>query len=214
MSRPKAIDYEQQRARILRLAVDAFARIGYPSASMSGLAQACGTSKAGLYHYFPSKDALLFEALNGYTQRLQEIVNASADLQLAPREALLRTVRALMREYSSSRAYHVALLNDVKFLADPQRTQIQAQERAVVDVIADRLARAYPNAITNDNRIVVTMALLGMINFTIAWLRPDGPVSHEQFADLAVDLWSKGLDGANIPILKGPSSEQAICIEG
>jgi hypothetical protein len=37
------------------------------------------------------------------------------------------------------------------------------------------------------------MALLGMINFTFAWLRPDGPMSHEQYAQLEIDLWERGL---------------------
>jgi hypothetical protein len=38
------------------------------------------------------------------------------------------------------------------------------------------------------------MALLGMINFTFAWLRPDGPMSYEQYADLVIGLWEHGLD--------------------
>ena len=39
------------------------------------------------------------------------------------------------------------------------------------------------------------MALLGTINFTFAWFRPDGPVSHERFAELVIELWERGLDG-------------------
>ena len=53
MARTRAADYDEHRERILALAVESFARIGYPSASMSQLAAACGTSKAGLYLYFP-----------------------------------------------------------------------------------------------------------------------------------------------------------------
>ncbi|MGE3865078.1 MAG: TetR/AcrR family transcriptional regulator, partial [Burkholderiaceae bacterium] len=75
MPRPKALDYEQQRDRILELAVRAFAEIGYPSASMAQLAQACGTSKGRLYHYYPSKEAILFDSLQRYTQRLNLIVD-------------------------------------------------------------------------------------------------------------------------------------------
>ena len=44
--------------------------LGYASASMAQLAEGCGTSKAGLYHYFPSKEAILFESLDRYTRRL------------------------------------------------------------------------------------------------------------------------------------------------
>ena len=39
----------------------------------------------------------------------------------------------------------------------------------------------------------VTMALLGMLNFTFAWLRPDGPMSYEAFGELALELSLNGL---------------------
>jgi AcrR family transcriptional regulator len=195
MARPRASDYEAQRERILELAVSAFARIGYPSASMAMLAQACGTSKAGLYHYFDSKQSLLFEALDRYTKRLHETVLSIDRRRFSPHEALSQTLRALMREYQHSHAYHTALLNDVKFLAPDQADLIRRQERAVVDHIALVLEAAAPGRIESRHRTVVTMALLGMINFTFAWLKPGGTISHDQFAELASDLWLRGLEG-------------------
>jgi AcrR family transcriptional regulator len=213
MARPRAADYDQHRARILQRAVHAFARSGYPSASMADLAQECGASKATLYHYFPSKDALLFEALDTYTQRLLALVEAEQARGLPASGELSAIVRALMSEYQTSHAYHAALLNDVKFLAEDEMQRIRSQERAVVDAIASTLERAYPDALDARNRVVVTMALLGMINFTFTWLRPDGPVSHEQFAGLVIDLWSSGLAGARTPLLQGSTREQAVRFE-
>lgn len=195
MARPRASDYDAQRERILELAVSAFARIGYPSASMAMLAQACGTSKAGLYHYFDSKQSLLFEALDRYTKRLYETVKSVDSRLLNPQAALKQTVSALMREYRHSHAYHAALLSDVKFLAPAQAASIRRQERAVVDHIASVLEAAAPGRIDPRQRTVVTMALLGMINFTFAWLKPGGAVSHDEFAELASDLWLRGLEG-------------------
>lgn len=189
MARPKAPDYEQQRDRILALATEAFSTLGYASASMSELAQACGTSKARLYHYFPSKDAILFESLDRYTRRLGERVAAVRSRSLPPREELAALVRTLMTEYRDSRAHHIALLNDVKFLAPDHREQIKAQERAVVDALAQTVERVHPGRFDALSRKPATMALLGMINFTFAWLRPEGPMSHEQYADLVIELW-------------------------
>jgi TetR/AcrR family transcriptional regulator len=60
------------------------------------------------------------------------------------------------------------------------------------------------------------MALLGMINFTFAWLKPDGAISHERFADLAADLWLEGLHGLSNPstIAHEDSHEQSVRIQG
>ncbi|MCL4747007.1 MAG: TetR/AcrR family transcriptional regulator [Burkholderiaceae bacterium] len=214
MARPKAPDYEQHRARILELAVQAFARNGFPNASMASLARDCGTSKAALYHYFPSKDALLFEALDAYTRRLLAQVRGARAASAQAGGEIAAIVRTLMAEYRSSRAYHVAMLNDVRFLEAAQRTLIRRQERDVVEEIAAAIERAYPRAVNRDNRVVVTMALLGMINFTFAWLRSDGAVGHAQFADMVIALWSKGLGGADGPFLEGIHSEQAIRLQG
>lgn len=214
MSRTKAPDYEQHRARILERAVEAFARNGFPNASMASLAEGCGTSKAALYHYFPSKEALLFEALDAYTRRLLALVRRARGSASSAHEALAAIVRALMAEYRSARAYHVALLNDVRFLEDAKRAVIRRQEREVVEEVAQAIEAAYPRAVNGDNRTVVTMALLGMINFTFAWLRSGGPISHAQFADMVVALWSAGLGGAESPLLEGIQSEQAIRLQG
>ena len=80
MARSRAIDYDTQRDRILANAVEAFSRIGYPSASMAQLARSCGTSKATLYHYFENKEALLFEALDRHTAGLLVLVEQAAEM--------------------------------------------------------------------------------------------------------------------------------------
>jgi AcrR family transcriptional regulator len=74
MARTKAPDHESQREQILDVAAEAFARASYPSTSMAELAAACGTSKARLYHYYVSKDAILFDLLDRYTKRLMLII--------------------------------------------------------------------------------------------------------------------------------------------
>ena len=210
MARPKALDYDAQRDRILALATAAFAEIGYPSASMAQLAQACGTSKARLYHYFPSKESLLFESLDRYTRRLLERVEGVRARGLAPSEELPELVRALMAEYRDSRERHVALLNDVKFLAPEQRERVRAQQRAVVDAVADTLQRVAPDRFSPAERKPATMALFGMINFTFAWLRPDGPMSHERYAELVVELWERGGGAGSQAVHAGVPSADAV----
>lgn len=218
MARTRAADYDAQRDRILALAVEAFANTGYAGATMALLAQTCGVSKATLYHYFPSKQALLFEALDRYTQRLVLIVEGVASRADSPEHALRSTLGSLMAEYRHSRAYHVALLQELRFLSPEQQRKIKAQERAVVGALTLLLERAAPGAMQPQERSLITMALLGMINFTFTWLRADGPVSHERFAELAASLWMKGLSGQApgglVPSSPESPHEQAIRLQG
>ena len=196
MARTRSLEYEAQRDEILALAVRSFARTGYPSATMAALAQACGTSKARLYHYYPSKAAILFDSLDRYTARLENLVRQVRARALPPREELRALVRVFLAEYRDSRAYHVALLNDTRFLDEPLREQVRSRERDIVDAFADTVERAYPGRVSAGERKPLIMALLGLINFTFAWLRPDGPLSYPEFAELVITLWEKGLAGA------------------
>lgn len=189
MARPKSADHAQQRERILEAGVHAFARSGYASASMATLAADCGTSKAGIYHYFAGKDAILFEALEAYTRRLLQVVQQVEARALPARDTLSGMVQALMTEYRDARDQHVCLLNDVAFLAEPQRRIIEDQQRMIVNVLARAVERATPGRFAAHELKPATMALFGMINFTFAWLRSDGPMSHEHYADLVIQIW-------------------------
>jgi AcrR family transcriptional regulator len=193
MSRTRAADYEQSRDAILLTAVRAFAALGYPSASMADIAQNCGTSKAALYHYYPSKEALLFDSLNRYTLRLVNIAATATTHTDSNTDQLKALITAFLGEYETSNDFHVALLHDIKFLSVEQQTIIRSQERQVLDKFADVIRRSFPDKITDDNLKPLTMSLLGSINFTFAWLKRDGSVSYRQYAQWIADLWIAGL---------------------
>ncbi len=64
----------------------------------------------------------------------------------------------------------------------------------MVDEVARTLERVAPGRFGNGERKPATMALLGMINFTFAWLRPDGSMSYDRYADLVTQLWLRGIE--------------------
>ena len=84
MPRTRARDYDDKRDAILHRAAIAFARDGYDRASMAGLAAECGVSKALLYHYYASKEALLFGILSNHLQALVDVAEAADKPDLLP----------------------------------------------------------------------------------------------------------------------------------
>ncbi|MFZ6649618.1 TetR/AcrR family transcriptional regulator [Undibacterium sp. TJN25] len=190
MARTQSPDHQLQRDEILERAAQAFAANSYPGTSMNDLASACGTSKARLYHYYPSKDAILFDLLDRYTGVLISIAQTHAGLPAL--------IEAFLVEYEHSQTRHIALLNDVKFLEEPQRRRILDAQRQVVDLFTQAIQRAYPGSTTEKNRSAVTMLLFGMINWTFTWLKPDqdasGKMSYKDFAKLVTGVFMHGMD--------------------
>ncbi|KVU03970.1 TetR/AcrR family transcriptional regulator [Burkholderia ubonensis] len=200
MARTRAPDHESQREQILDLAAQKFAQTSYPSTSMSDLATASGTSKARLYHYYESKEAILFDLLDRYTKRLMliiaEVEGTSQRRGLTEREAFAELVRAFLGEYETSHSRHVALLNDVKYLEDAQREIVLDRQRDIVAAFARQLARAYPERISKENQTSVTMMVFGMINWTFTWLKPGGRLGYRDFAEQVIDMIERGMSSA------------------
>jgi len=217
MARPKSAFHELKRDEILDTAARCFADQSYPAASMNDIAAACGTSKARLYHYYESKEAILFDLLDRYTRDLLLLiaqVEATAQRRnLDDRAALHELIHCFLAEYEHSATRHVALLNSTKFLSDQtdpsdpvgsttggepapsQRELILNRQRDVVSAMTRFLCRAYPERLHAGNRTAVTMMLFGMINWTFTWLRPDGTMRYAEFADEVIALLERGLAG-------------------
>src|SRR3954470_10186837 len=178
MARPKSSDHELRRDEILDVAAQCFADKSYHAASMNDIAAACGTSKARLYHYYESKEAILYDLLDRYTQRLLAVigqVEATAQRRnLDERAALHELIRNFLEEYEHSATRHAALLHDTKFLGPAQRDQILDRQRDILAAMTRYLRRAYPQRVTAQNQTPAAMLLFGMINWTFTWLRPGG----------------------------------------
>lgn len=197
MARPISASHQLRRDEILNVAATCFAQQSYPATSMNDIAAACGTSKARLYHYYESKEAILFDLLDRYTQKLLVIigqVQATAQRRaLDERAALHELVRAFLAEYETSATRHAALLGSTQFLGAEQREVILDRERDVVAAFTRFLCRAYPERLTEQNQTAIAMTLFGMINWTFTWLRPGGPLSYAGFAEEVIALLEHGL---------------------
>jgi AcrR family transcriptional regulator len=197
MARTISPKHELQREEILDRAAAAFAAHSYPGTSMNDLAQACGTSKARLYHYYPSKDAILFDLLDRYTRHL--IAIATEQAAATPARRLHQMICAFLAEYEHSRTRHIVLLNDVKFLDAARRAPILDAQRRLVAFFADAVKAAYPDRIGPKNKAALTMLLFGMINWTFTWLKPgngiDGKLSYAGFATMVETMFTRGIEG-------------------
>ena len=201
MARTRSAGYDDQRDTILARAAELFANQGYTATAMNDIAAACGTSKAGLYHYYRDKRELLFQITVGHVARLEQFVlevlheTADADADVRLRALILRFVR----EYADAQNEHRVLTEDVRFLEEHERLQVQEPQRRVVAAFADAIAAVRPNLARNELDRPLAMLLFGMINWMFTWLRPDGSLTHEQMAPVVADLFFGGLEAVRKP---------------
>lgn len=196
MPRTRARDYDDKREAILHRAAIAFARDGYDRASMAGLAAECGVSKALLYHYYASKEALLFGILSNHLQALVDVAEAADDPGLKTEERLGRLVAALLDAYRDADAEHKVQINALRLLPEAEQAELKTLERKLVAIFSDAIRAVEPRAF-QDGRLLkpVTMSLFGMLNWFYMWFRESGAVSREEYADLATKMLVNGVRG-------------------
>ena len=198
MGRGRHAGYEDQRELILQHAAALFARGGYPGTSMNQVAEACGFSKATLYHYYRDKYALLVSIAEGHVTRLQGIVGDALAEEATPQGQLRALIRRLVEEYANAQNAHRVLTEDVKFLEPSDRERILGKEREVVAAFARVVAALRPDLKQAAMSKPLTMLLFGMVNWMFTWMKPDGALAYEDMAPVVADLFLGGLEKVRV----------------
>lgn len=195
MARTRAQDFEEKQRSILDNAAEVFARQGMDKASMSQIATHAQVSKALLYHYYPSKDALIFAIIITHLEELDSAVEDADIPDLPPKDRLRRLVGAVLETYRGADNQHKVQLNAASALSDDQKAEILAVERQIVRRFASVLDLINPGLNDKERPLLtpVTMSLFGMMNWMYMWFRDGGRISREDYADIATTLILEGI---------------------
>ena len=195
MARTRAQDFDEKQRGILDLAAAVFADKGMEKASMSQIAAHAQVSKALLYHYYPSKDALIFAIIVTHLEELDAAIAAADDPKLEPPDRLRRLVGAALENYRGADNQHKVQLNASQALSDEQKAAVTALERNIVKRFSNILDTINP-ALNRPERpllMPVTMSLFGMMNWVYMWFRDGGQISSEDYAEVATTLILEGI---------------------
>jgi TetR/AcrR family transcriptional regulator, cholesterol catabolism regulator len=185
---------DNRRAEICRTAARIIREQGYDATSVNDIARALGMTKAGLYHYISSKEALLFEIMSfGMDQIEAEVVAPLVGVR-DPEERLRQI---LIRHTTIATRAHGAvaqLADEIRALPTPARKKIQQRTRGYFHLVRDTLAELKTAGRLRDvDLTVAAFTLLGMILWTPRWFRQGGRLTSEQVAAEVAQIAMAGL---------------------
>ncbi|SPJ29063.1 TetR/AcrR family transcriptional regulator [Falsiruegeria mediterranea] len=195
MARTIAKDHDQKRAQILKSAARVFAREGFDRASMTQLARECGISKANIYHYYDSKDAILYDILEIYLRELRDLI-CGIDLSGLDDAARLRMVIAeILLAYQGVDDEHRVQISGMSALPEEQQKVLRGYQRDMVDYLSDILCQVAPGTFENSPGKLrsTTMSIFGMLNWYYMWNTGAGTQAREDYADLVTKLTLNGV---------------------
>lgn len=188
MPRGIARDHDVKRIALRKGAATYFARHGYDRASMTGAAQHCGVSKALIYHYYDSKEALLFDILQTHLSDLLTAVEGVHPVTLAA------LIEAVLTAYEDADAEHKLQVIALTTLPPELQDPLVDLQRRLVSIMSGAIATQRPD-LTQDRLRAVTMSVFGILNWFYMWHRPGKGLSRAEYGALAAEFVNGGVIG-------------------
>ncbi|RJP50226.1 MAG: TetR/AcrR family transcriptional regulator [Anaerolineaceae bacterium] len=182
------------REDILDAAAQVFRQKGFHGASMSDIAGVVNLQKASLYHHVSSKQeillALLDRALGMLTDHIADVASQSIPVD----QKLRQMIHAYLSALADNSDLSAVLLFEHRSLDKksharhvPQRDKFEALWREVFN--EGVRSKIFECADVD----MAVRALMGVMNWTLTWYRPEGSKSIERIADGYADLLFHGL---------------------
>ena len=191
MPKPKNPKKSQEINRVIaRL----FAFKGYHSTSMREIAAELGMNQSSLYHYFKSKEEILFKLMNDAIDDVLAILKKICAADLPPEEKLKKVLGFYCRYYAGDQERLILLVNEMNSLGKKHRNILVDKQRQYVHLVKsilkelvgqDKLKEIHPS--------VATFAFFGMVHYTIKWYHKNGPVSLDDLANDFVQIFTEGI---------------------
>lgn len=192
---------EITRARILDAAAEVFRQKGYALTRLSDIAKKARTRTSSIYYYFESREAIVGEVLriaNEQTVRFVTESLAALPAETSPREKIIAAIRGHFTLVLSGNPYTFAHMRIFDQIPPKLREHFLRVLDEYAQVWRGLLVEAQEagEIRTDLNLSVVRQLLLGMMNWSIEWYRPDAGLSPEQIAEQAAAILLDGLGPA------------------
>jgi AcrR family transcriptional regulator len=182
------------RDQILDSAARVFCQKGYHGASMSDIALAVGLQKATLYHHFKGKQEILSELLDKALSLVTDNMTLVIQMDCPPEEKLHEAMRTYLKTLCEQPNLSSVLIMEYRSLdKDLYNRHIRNRdkfEKMWRDLIQEGVG---VGKFQCESVPVTVRALLGVMNWTINWYRPEGKLSAESIADQFADLFMAGI---------------------
>jgi len=189
---------EARRLDILRAAARVFRRSGVAAAGMREIAEEADLSPGNLYYYFAGKDELLFFCQDRTVDRMLEAAEAARASTTLPVADQLRAVIRAHLHYTLEELEGATAHLEIDMLAEELRRGIiekrDKYEQAVRALIVKGVKRGEFAAC---DAALVARAILGALNWTSRWYRPEGAQSVAAIADGLADYLVRGIAAAH-----------------
>jgi AcrR family transcriptional regulator len=181
--------------KLRRVSVKLFAEYGYAQTSVQQIVDAAGVTKGALYHYFSSKDDLLFDIydrlLSLQRAHLEEIIARGLD----PEQTIRLVCEDVLNTSIDGLADGTVFFRSLHMLSEKRQLEVKQRRREYNDAFeAIVLAGRARGVFRSDIPPAILIAhFFSDTHYLAQWYSPGGALSQQQVATEITDLYLASL---------------------
>lgn len=181
--------------RLLAASLRLFAAQGVEGTSVQEIVATAGVTKGAMYHYFASKDDLLYEIYHRLLGRQTERLNAIADGPGSVEERLRAAAADVVESTLSSLDEAIVSFRSVHMLPQPQRSQVRAERRRYHERFRAMVEEGQREGTLRKDvpADIAVHFFFGSVNQLGTWFHRDGELHRRQVAEHYAELLLTGL---------------------
>jgi len=183
-----------KREMVLGVATKLFAAKGFDGASVRKIAEEAGLSVAGMFHYFSTKEEILFDIMMVFLDEglrgLKRICESEK-----PSIERLKEVCKFFSEYFAGHQDELTILSNEGKSLFPEHKQIfKRKQRQYLDIVRSLLRELHEEGLLKEiDQTVLAFLFFGMVLWTSRWYNPQGIVNPTELGEIISEVFLRGV---------------------
>jgi len=192
---------DERKKYLANTAAMVFCEKGYQAASLQDVARKAKISKAGVYHYFKTKEdilaLLLIQHTDLFLRVLKERIKESQAKGLDAKQAFQELIRTYANHVNQNKELRLLVLRERHQLTGKNKRELYKREQAIFHLLKNELGKI-PYIDKRNHPNVISFLIIAMSHWMGYWFKESDGLDMEEIADQNIRIIFNG-------IFKGPS---------
>jgi AcrR family transcriptional regulator len=192
---PSSVNGQTVPQRLLSAALELFAERGFEGTSVQDVVSVAGVTKGAMYHYFASKEDLLYEiygrVLRMQMERLEKVVAQEGPVEERLHAVCVDVVTTTTENLPST----IIFFRSIHQLSEEKQKKVRAERRRYHETVRDLIVEGQQDGTfrTDVSADICVDYFYGSVHHLPVWWNPRGRLSAAEVGSSFADLFLDGL---------------------
>lgn len=182
--------------KIIAISIPLFDEKGYSETSIQDIVDQLGVTKGTFYYYYNTKQKLLRDIILSYMEKLlndqEKILTKNT---LSNKEKLFEIMYMIINNIRSSKQSARIFTREMRHIKEKHLDEIKNRRRQFKHNLQKILEAGIEAGEFRSNikTEILSLGILGIINWTYYWYDPDGAISEKELTEIFMNLITDGI---------------------